>query len=173
MPGQPARTFFRISDIVAGVGFIAMANVLMRWQPTRQASVAHLCAMGAGVSSMVDGLWPMSCAPSIDSSCRATKETIHTTQLVEPHTASSLIGFTALVCAIGLYGVVLTRTSGYRRLGASGLSAVAAILGSVDVIMCLTASTALAGLVERIQVPVIAAWLAVLMLCVAGDRHWR
>ena len=52
-------------------------------------------------------------------------------------------------------------------------SGLAAILGSVDVIMCLTASTALAGLVERIQVPVIAAWLAVLMLCVAGDRHWR
>lgn len=173
--GQPARSFFRVSDIVAGVGLIAVANLLMRWPPTRQASVAHLCAMVAGVSSMVDGLWTMPCAPSIDVSCRATEEAIHTTQVVQPHTASSLIGFTALVCAIGLYGAALTRQPGYGRLGVSGLSAaaVAALLGSVDVAMCLTDSTAMVGLVERIQVCAIAAWLAVLVLRMAGDRHWR
>jgi hypothetical membrane protein len=173
--GQPARWFFRISDIVAGVGFIAMANVLMRWQPTRQASVARLSAMVAGFSSIVDGLWPMPCAPSIDLNCRATEEAIHTAQVVQPHTASSVIGFTALVCAIGLYGATLTGRPDYARLGASGLlaAAVAALLGGVDVAMCLAASTALVGLVERIQVCVIALWLAVLMLRVAGDRRWR
>ncbi|MUL79341.1 DUF998 domain-containing protein [Mycobacterium sp. CBMA226] len=170
--GQPARSFFRLSDIVAGVGLIAVANLLMRWQPTKPASVAHLSAMVAGISSMVDGLWPMPCAPSIDLSCRATEEAIHTAQVVQPHTASSLIGFSALLCAIGLYGAVLIRNPGYRGLGASGLStaAAAAFLGGVDIAMCLTASTALVGLVERIQVTVIAAWLAVLILCVARDQ---
>jgi Protein of unknown function (DUF998) len=158
--GQPARSFFRFSDIAAGVGLIAVA------------SVAHLSAMVAGISSMADGLWPMPCAPSIDLSCRATEEAIHTAQVVQPHTASSLIGFSALLCAIGFYGAALIRNPGYRKLGASGLSAaaVAALLGGVDIAMCLTASTALVGLVERIQVTVIAAWLAVLILCVARDQ---
>ena len=170
--GQPARSFFRASDIVAGAGLVAVANLLMRWQPTNRAAVAHLSAMVAGVSAIVDGLWPMPCAPSIDLSCRATEEAIHTTQFVQPHTASSLIGFTALVCAIGLYGTALTRHPRYGRLGASGLAAAAAaaLLGGVDVAMCLTASTSLVGLVERIQVSVIAVWLAALTLCVAGDR---
>lgn len=169
--GQPARSFFRVSDVVAGVGLIAVANLLMRWPPTTQASVAHLCAMVAGISSMADGLWPMPCAPSIDMSCRAKEEAIHTTQVVQPHTASSLIGFTALVCAIGLYGAVLTRHPGYGRLGAAGLSAAAAaaLLGGVDVAMCLTSSTAWAGLVERLQIGVISAWLAALVIRAARD----
>ena len=173
--GQPARSFFRVSDIVAGVGLVAVANLLMRWQPAKHASAAHLSTIVAGVSSIVDGLWPMPCAPSIDMSCRATEEALHNAHVVQPHTASSVVGFTALVCAIGLYGAALTRQPDYGRLGSSGLSAaaVAAVLGGVDIVLCLTASTAVVGLVERIQVCVIAAWLAVLMLCMTGDRSWR
>jgi hypothetical protein len=69
---------------------------------------------------------------------------------VEPHTVSSLIRFTALVCAIGLDGAAPTRHPGYGRLGASGLSAAAgAIAVWLAVLMTRLAITHLVTVTPR------------------------
>jgi hypothetical protein len=163
--GQPAHLLFRISDIAAGVGLTVLAAVFTRWPPTAATRTGGVALTTVAAASVVDGVSPMGCAPSIDLQCWRADHASLTAQLAQPHTVSGLIGFTACMIAITAYSAVLRHQPGLQRLAAAGFAAagVAACLGGIEIAMALTAAPGV-GLAERVQVVVISGWLAALSL---------
>jgi len=165
--GQPASLAFRISDIAAGIGLAVLASVFATWRPTSGTRTGRAALTAAAVASIVDGASPMTCAPSIDQQCWTADHAGLSTQLTQLHTISGLFGFSAVLIAIVSYSVALMHRPSTRCFGAAGLTVAtaAAALGGIEVGMILTAA-GWTGLVERVQVCLISAWLASLAICV-------
>lgn len=174
--GQPAYQAFRTGDLVAGFGLAVLAGTLTLWRPSPQMRLGSAALTAAAATSIVDALSPMTCTPSTDIRCWDGDHAALLTQLSQLHTVSGVIGFTAMVIAIAAYGSALRRQSETRHLGCTGLAvaAVGAVLGCVQIGMALAASD-WTGLVERIQVLTMTAYLAVLAVVVArsGGRPDR
>ena len=69
--GQPYQHLFRISDVVAGVAFIAMVPLLLRLVPAQMWPRLSVAAIGVfGVKMLIGAAFTLDCAPSADQACR-------------------------------------------------------------------------------------------------------
>ncbi|MYS82525.1 DUF998 domain-containing protein [Embleya scabrispora] len=163
--GRPASGRFRATDIVAGTGIVLLAAALARRMPPGRRRWSGCCALAAGgLASIVDGLLPMACAPSVDARCRARHRTGVVTQVADPHVVSSLAGFSALILGILLVAMIVRRLPAPGPWQRSGpiVAVLLATLGAAEVALGMN-DTYGVGLLERIQILIISGWL-----CAAG-----
>jgi hypothetical membrane protein len=161
---QPASTFFRASDVIAGLLIVLLALVLRDGLPRdRRRERGRVALALAGAASVLDGWRPMGCTPSVDVVCRPRPSVIGLlAQLREAHTVSSVIGVVAALASMLLLGGLLGESPRWRSLGRMGqLAAVVVIaLGLVELPLTLTSHWV--GLVERASVLCISWWFAAL-----------
>jgi Protein of unknown function (DUF998) len=167
---QPASGMFRASDVFAGVLFVVLAGALghgltmagWRWRAGQMALAI------AGGASVADGWHPLRCTPSTDLSCRAHETAAGLLgQLRDEHTLSSVIGVVAIVVSMLL---LREPYAGHQRgclPGWAGLAAAATVGGLALLEVPLSAGDRGVGLVERVYVLFVSAWLATLGLLLA------
>lgn len=173
---QPFGGLFRATDLAAGLFVLTGAAGALRWLPRRPWSVlgwAALALFGAGTAA--DSRLPLSCAPSADPQC-AARETAglvpatHAAHAITSilATAGALVGLVALTVAARRYGwwPPLARTG--PVLIALELAATVWTLTAVAAFRAGRGIWAL-GAGQRLQVLLVAGWLAVLALSVARD----
>ncbi|MDQ1039080.1 hypothetical protein QFZ75_005496 [Streptomyces sp. V3I8] len=167
---QPYGTLFRTTDLAAGLLVCAAALTAPRTglhgrSPWTRVGRAGLLLFGAATA--IDSRLPLSCTPTTDPACAARE----TAGLVPPaHTAHTLSSTLAL-CGVLVAMVALTRTA--RRYAPTSPQARAslalAVLEPAATAWTLAAIAALesgghdgwgVGLAQRLQVGVIAVWLA-------------
>ena len=166
--GQPYYQFFRVGDLVAGIGLAILAGVLVIWRPSSPMRLGSAALVVAAATSVVDALSPMSCAPSVDPRCWAADHAAVSTQLSQLHTISGVVGFTAILFAMAAYGVALGGQPGMRHLRLMGLTcaAIGAVLGGIEIVTAL-ADTDWTGLFERIHVAIVGTFLVMLTFAIA------
>jgi len=172
---QPASGFFRATDMVAG-GLIVVLAAALRWDLARDwRRDVGTAALGlAGVASVFDGWKPMDCAPSIDRACRLREDAIGLLdQLREPHTVSSVTGVVAAIVSMAVLGSLLGSEPGRRRFGLFGLVAALVTAGLSLAELPLTTADPGVGLIERIFVLCVSAWIAALGLLLLPRRRHR
>jgi hypothetical protein len=172
---QPASAFFRATDMVAG-GLIVILGAALRRDLARdwRRDVGTAALELAGAASVFDGWKPMDCAPSIDRACRLREDAMGLLgQLREPHTVSSVTGVVAAIVSMAVLGSLLGSEPGRRRLGRFGQVAavVSACLSLAE--LPLTTADPGVGLLERLFVLCVSAWIAVLGLLLVPRRRHR
>ncbi|GAA1821757.1 DUF998 domain-containing protein [Planosporangium flavigriseum] len=163
VPGQPASAFFRATDLAAGV-FIAVLAVALgvHLRPERRGTLGFLCLAGVGLASIVDGLRPMPCTPSTSEPCRRhIDEVTIFAQLHQGHTVSSVLGVLAAQAAMLLLGASPRVRRSWPRFARASLvsGVVLVVLGLSEVPLALYQDV---GVLERIHVLLISAWIAAL-----------
>ena len=171
---QPASTFFRASDVVAGLLIVLLGLALRGSLPRdwrREAAWAALVV--AGAASSFDGWQPMGCAPSVNLACRLHEDSVGLLgQLREPHTISSVTGIVGAIASMLLVGSLVGECPRWRRLGEVGQLAAAVVTVLSLLELPLTLSHHWVGLVERAYVLCVSGWvvlLAVVVLHAARD----
>ena len=172
---QPASAFFRATDMVAGGLIVVLAAALRSglardWR--RDAGTAALEL--AGAASVFDGWKPMDCAPSIDRACRLREDAMGLLgQLREPHTVSSVTGVVAAIVSMALLGSLLGSERRWRRLGRFGQVAAVVSAGLSLAELPLTTADPGVGVIERLFVLCVSAWIAALGLLLLPRRRHR
>jgi uncharacterized protein DUF998 len=170
--GQPFSGVFRLSDLVAGVGLMVFAWTLGTWLQTARAWAAGRLLALAGTCAVVDGIWPMTNAPSTGRASPGLDLAGITSRLLQVHAVSGLVGFSSILIAMGLLSSVLQRRANARWLGPTGLAAVAVAttLGALEIGMDL-AGVAWVGLAERVQLSTIGVWLGAVVFDVLRETQ--
>jgi hypothetical membrane protein len=172
---QPASVFFRAVDMVAGGLIVVLAAALRSglardWR--RDTGTAGLVL--AGAASVIDGWKPMDCTPSIDQACRLREDAMGLLgQLREPHTVSSVTGVVAAIASMAALGSLLGSDRRRRRLGLFGQVAAFVTAGLSLAELPLTTADPGVGLIERIVVLCVSAWIAALGLVLLPRRRHR
>jgi hypothetical protein len=163
--GQPHSLFFRLTDLLSGVLIIGLAAATQRQLPKGAARDSGcLSLVVLGLSSCVDGIKAMPCAPSLNAACRSEDQTERgmLLQLHQAHSDSSVLGVIAAAVAMLLLGTCLA-TQAHRLAAASFTAATLVIgLGLSELVAMLNDGPV--GLIERMQILVVSGWLAGLAL---------
>jgi Protein of unknown function (DUF998) len=166
--------------MVAGGLIVVLAAALRRDLARNWRRDAGTAALGlAGVASVFDGWKPMDCAPSIDRACRLREDALGLlAQLREPHTVSSVTGVVAAIVSMAALGSLLGSEPRRRRFGLFGQVAAFVTAGLSLAELPLTTADPGVGLIERIFVLCVSAWIAALgLLLFPRRRHhpqaWR
>jgi hypothetical membrane protein len=163
-PGQPAGTFFRLTDLVGGLLIVVLAVALFqRLRPEARGTLGCLFLAAVGLSSLGDALDPMPCAPSTSEACRRHLDEVPIlTQLHQHHTLIGVAGVCAAVMAMLLLGGSGRLGRWQPRLGRE--SRVGGLV--LTALVCAEAPLAIighgVGAVERLHVVLISTWIAVL-----------
>lgn len=163
VPGSPGSAWFRIADITAGALIIVLAAGLWKRtdNPARRDTLGALAVAVIGATATVDGLDPMTCAPSVDPACRLAEQSQPLLgQLTDLHTASGVIGVVAALVAMASLGYRPTREPAGGRLWWLGPVCAGAVLSLGGVLSALAlADGPGVGVVEHVQLLLIAGWL--------------
>jgi hypothetical protein len=163
VPGSPASGWYRGADVAAGVLIIVLARGVREWlgRPARGAMAGAVLVATVGAAAIVDGVSPMTCAPSADPVCRRIEQSQPLLgQLTDLHTVSGVLGMTAAAAAMILVGRrarPVLRRRWVMWVGVAGCVAVL-LLGSVLSALALFDGPGV-GIVERVQLLVVASWL--------------
>jgi hypothetical membrane protein len=172
---QPASAFFRATDMVAGGLIVILAAALRRDLARDWRRDVGTAALGlAGAASVFDGWKPMDCAPSIDRACRLREDAMGLLgQLREPHTVSSVTGVVAAIVSMSVLGSLLGSERRHRRPGRFGQVAAVVSAGLSLAELPLTTADPGVGLIERLFVLCVSAWIAALglLLLLPRRRH--
>ena len=174
---QPYGTLFRTTDLVAGVlvwagGLLAFLRLTTR---ARWALVGWAGLVLFGTATAVDSRLPLSCAPTADAACAARERAGLVPAAHSAHTVSSTVALCGILVAMAALTLTARRYASRSVLARSGPALVALELAATA--WTLAAITALAagqdgwalGVAQRLQVGVIAVWLAALAVSVAHD----
>lgn len=166
VPGQPYSAFFRWSSLLSGVAAAAFAVGLLARVPRGRQGIAGCLSLAVfGLAGAVDALIPMDCAPSASAVCfRAEEEGPHSWPY-QAHSWFDVAGTAALLASLWLLGRHLRHHPAWRlagRVGALGFGWVAA--ASVVLTVLAVWYLPLVGLLQRLVVLAISAWLVVLAL---------
>ena len=180
-PTQPAATFFRGTDVVAGCLIVVLAVALRGSLPRDWRRGAGTTALGlAGASSVFDGWNPIECTPSSDLACQVREDAMGLLgQLREPHTVSSVAGVVAAIASMAALGHLLASVRRHRRLGLCGQVAALVATGLSLAELPLTTADPGVGVLERAFVLCVSTWIAALALLLLHDlagyrqAHWR
>jgi hypothetical protein len=171
-PGQPARTFFRLTDLVAALFIVVLAVALLRrLVPELRGTAGCLFLAGVGLAAAADAIEPMPCAPSTNELChQQVDEVAIIAQLHQGHTVSSVLGVGAAMLAMLLLGVSPRVRQRWPWLGRASLAGglLLVVLGLSEVPLILGRGV---GAVERLHVLLISAWLTGLGWQLS--RPWR
>jgi hypothetical protein len=162
-PGQPASTFFRLTDLVGGLFIVVLAvALLVRLWPEVRGAAGSLFLAGVGLAAAADGLDPMPCTPSTSAVCRRDVDQISiVAQLHQWHTLSSILGACAAMTAMLLLGISRRVRRWRPWLGRASLAGglLLVVLGVSEVPMTVGYGV---GAVERLHVGLISAWIITL-----------
>ncbi|WP_165438335.1 DUF998 domain-containing protein [Pseudonocardia sediminis] len=178
VPGSPGSAWFRIADVAAGVLIILLAAGLQRSavRPVdRRETVGAAAVAVVGLTAVVDGLHPMECAPSADPACRLAEQAQPLMgQLTDLHTLSGLAGVAAATTAM----VTLSRPRAGDRPRRTGVrpgqvcAAALVLLAAVVSVLALTGADGV-GVVEHLQLMLVAGWVAAVSAMLVGSRRSR
>lgn len=166
VPGQPYSAFFRWSSLLSGLAAAVFALGLLPRLPRGRRGIAGGVSLAIfGLAGAVDALIPMDCAPSASAVCFRAEEEGPDSWPYQAHSWFDVAGTAALLASLWLLGRHLRSHPAWRlagRVGASGfwwLAAASAVL-TVLAVWYLP----LVGLLQRLVVLAISAWLVVLAL---------
>jgi hypothetical protein len=174
VPGQPYSEFFRWSSLLSGLAAIVFAVGLLRRIPPGRLATAGCGALGLfGLAGAIDALIPMDCAPSASAVCfRAEEEGPHSWPY-QAHTWFDVAGTAALLASLWLLGRHLHSHPAWRLASRAGTVGFAWLTGASVVLTVLSVwYLPFVGLVQRLVVLAISAWLVILALSqrrVPGD----
>ncbi|WP_434588780.1 DUF998 domain-containing protein [Streptomyces sp. A5-4] len=178
---QPLGGLFRATDLAAGLlvlaGAVTALVVLRPHRPWSAVGWAGLVLFGAGTAT--DSRLPLSCAPTVDPACaaRETAGLVPATHAAHAWSSSlattgAIVGVVALTVAARRYG----RWPALARVGPALVTAeLAATVWTLTAVALFEAGngTLLLGTGQRLQVLLVAGWLAVLALSVAREKLYE
>ncbi|ANZ19094.1 Protein of unknown function (DUF998) [Streptomyces noursei ATCC 11455] len=176
---QPLGGLFRATDLVAGLLVLAGALTALATARRRPWTVAGLCALALfGAATVLDSRLPLSCAPTSDPVCAARETAGLVPATHTAHAVSSTLAMLGALAALVLLTVAARRYGhwpGLARLGPplvlAELVATAWTLAEAAVLTAGRDTWAL-GVGQRLQVLLVALYLAVLAGCLArGARR--
>ena len=172
---QPGSGLFRLASLLFGLVTVAFAAGLRRRLPPGRAGVAGCWALAVfGLSSVVDSLVPLECAPSADERCRRLEASGPLSWFHDGHTYSGVVGLLAVLASLLLLGRHLEGRPGWRRASLVGrvgfpwLAVYSAVVAAMTVLF----SPGL-GVAQRLQILAFSCWLVVLALSPEGGRDRR
>ncbi|MFG2641521.1 DUF998 domain-containing protein [Streptomyces sp. NPDC048370] len=179
---QPFGGFFRASDLTAGLLVLAAA-VTALWG-TRRATEGPrrlvLAGWGAlalfGAATAVDSRLPLSCAPTDDPACAAREAAGLVPATHTAHAASSTLAVAAALAAMLLLTLAARRHRAWTPIARTGPALVALELAATVWTLAAVAAfeagrgTWALGAGQRLQVLLVAVWLAVLAVSVVRER---
>ncbi|MEV1051513.1 DUF998 domain-containing protein [Streptomyces sp. NPDC049887] len=177
---QPFGGLFRATDLAAGLLVLAGAAVALPTRPRRPWSVAGWTALAVfGLATALDSRLPLSCAPTDDPECAALETAGLVPATHAAHAVSSGLAMTGALTGMVALTVAARRYHRWPELGRFGPGLLAVELAAT--VWTLTAVAALEagrgvwwlGAGQRLQVLVVAGWLAVLALSVAREGTSR
>ncbi|MFD7440823.1 DUF998 domain-containing protein [Streptomyces sp. NPDC059909] len=173
---QPLGGLFRATDLAAGLLVLAGACVALVRLPRRPWAVggwAGLLLFGAATA--LDSQLPLSCAPTADPECAARETAGLVPATHSAHAVSSGLAMAGALTGVVALTAAARRYGWWRPLARTGpflvvleLAATAWTLAAVAALETGRGSWAL-GAGQRVQVLLVAGWLAVLALSVARE----
>jgi hypothetical protein len=177
VPGSSGSGWFRAADVAAGVLIVVLAVGIREWlgRPGGRGMAGAVGVGTVGAASIVDGVSPMTCAPSADPVCARVEQSAPLLgQLTDLHTVSGVVGMIAAAAAMVLVGRRASRVLSRRWLWWLGVACSAAVLllGSALSALALLGGPGV-GTVEPVQLLIVASWLGVVsaMLVRYPARH--
>lgn len=160
-------------DVVSGVCVLLFAVGLLRRLPGAGAA-QRLGGFGLaafGLTTALNGLWPMTCEPSIQRLCAAGGLALHATVQDLAATALSVVAVLGVLGSMLAFGAALRAVPGWQAVAATGrwLFVVAGLLTVVVGVLALLDRDV--GLAQRPLVTVQSAWIAVLAVAVLRSRQ--
>lgn len=157
--GQPHALIYRGSDVVGGLMIALLGFVLPRASRCRAARVGTAAFAVAGLASVLDGVDPMRCAPSLSLVCRGSDRSLHGLlgQWEELHSVSAVLGVLAFIMAMAATAVALRAVAPRAALLSASGAAVVSILNILELIVMVRDGAV--GVPERASVSVISLWL--------------
>jgi Protein of unknown function (DUF998) len=166
VPGQPFSELFRWASVLSGVAAVVFAVGLYRRIPPGLAGRAGCWALALfGLAGAVDALIPMDCAPSASVVCLRRQEEGPMSWPYQAHTWFDVAGTVAVLASLWLLGRHLHRHPGWHLVAVSGRAG-AGLLAAGSVVLTVMSIRYLpgVGLVQRLEVLAISAWMVVLAL---------
>ncbi|WP_413756893.1 DUF998 domain-containing protein [Streptomyces sp. MMBL 11-3] len=177
---QPYGTLFRTTDLAAGLlvcaAVLTAPRTAVREGPGTRAARAGLLLFGAATA--LDSRLPLSCAPTTDPACAAREAA----GLVPPAHTAHTVSSTLALCGVLVAMAALTRTA--RRHTPASPSTRAALVTLLVLELAATAWTLAAiaaleaghpgwglGTAQRLQVGVVAVWLATSVATPVATLH--
>lgn len=160
--GQPAQTFYRLSDLVAGTLLVVGGVACYRLLPdSRWVRVGDLSAVVVGAITMVNSTVPLDCTPSTSETCRTAEKIGEVSLSHQIHNVTGILEPFFGVAALVLIGFGLWRLRQVHRLPpqwtglAPFLTLVAALYGllalTIAVFYVFSGDSGL-GLAQRLQI---------------------
>lgn len=168
VPGQPFSWFFRGASLVSGLAAFVFALGLLPRIPAGRAGQLGGAALALfGLAGAADALFPMDCAPSASVVCFRADADQPLNWLSSAHTWFDVAGSVAMLISLWFLGrhpmqhPEWRRASAVTRAGFAGLAA-------MSVVLTVMSARYLpgVGMVQRIEVLGVSAWLLVLALAV-------
>ncbi|GAA2900653.1 hypothetical protein GCM10010472_68680 [Pseudonocardia halophobica] len=162
--GSPGSGWFRAADVAAGVLILLLAVGMWEWlrRPGGRGTAGPVLVGTVGAASIVDGVSPMACAPSVDPVCARIEQSRSLLgQFTDMHTVSGVVGMIAAAAAMVLVGRGAERVLSRRWSWWFGVACCAAVLllGSALSALALSGGPGIRT-VEQAQLLVVAGWLA-------------
>jgi hypothetical protein len=166
VPGQPYSGFFRWASLLSGIAAALFGVGLLRRIPPGRLGAAGCWSLALfGLAGAIDALIPMDCAPSASAVCfRAEEEGPHSWPY-QAHTWFDVAGTAALLASLWLLGRHLRHHPAWRLAARAGAVGFGWLAGASVVLTVLSVwYLPLVGLLQRLVVLAISAWLVVLAL---------
>ncbi|MEU7068866.1 DUF998 domain-containing protein [Streptomyces narbonensis] len=175
---QPLGGLFRATDLVAGLLVLAgaLAGLAASGGRGRWALGGWIALAVFGAATAVDSRLPLSCAPTADPECAAREDAGLVPATHMAHAVSSSLALTGAIAAMIALTVAARRYGHWRPLARHGpalvvleLAATAWTLAAVAAFEAGKGTWAL-GAGQRLQVLLVAVWLAVLAASLVRGR---
>lgn len=164
VPGQPYSAFFRWSSYLSGIVAVLFAAALYRRLPRGRGAVAGCAALAAyGLAGAVDAIVPMDCAPSASVVCLRAQQQDLASYLFQAHTWFDVVGTLAALASLWLLGRHLRGRPGWRVAAVAGQAGFALLIVETAVLTAMSIGyDPGVGIVQRIHVLAVSAWLVLL-----------
>ncbi|MEN8655383.1 DUF998 domain-containing protein [Streptomyces sp. 21So2-11] len=178
---QPLGGLFRATDLLAGLLVLAGAlTALAVRRPDRPWAVVGWTGLVLfGAATATDSRLPLSCAPTVDPACAARETAGLVPATHAAHAWSSSLATTGAIVGVVALTVAARRYGWWPPLARVGPALVAAELAATVWTLTSVArfeagnGTLLLGAGQRLQVLLVAVWLAVLALSVAREKLYE
>ncbi len=115
--GQPAQTFYRLSDLIAGTLLVIGGLACYRLLPDSPwVRIGDLSAVVVGLITAVNSFVPLDCTPSVSETCRAAEKAGQVSMSHQIHNVTGILEPIFGVAALVLIGIGLWRLRRSRRL---------------------------------------------------------
>jgi hypothetical membrane protein len=180
VPTQPYSWVFRATDIISGLLFLALSAWVLKFMKSSQKARKWLYVLAVGlavfgVANGVDGLLPLNCSDTANSTCQVTVALSLSHIILPSHAYSSVL------IAVSYFLLPLASYKYARANGLQALERVSLVSLGVSVLSFVTAiheyvhqhslSVHTAGFPQEAQMLIIGWWLLVLFYSIRPNRQ--